>query len=85
MLKDLISTSYIDDDTKKAIICNGCKVIISEDKGRQRDFSLMAIRVNSHINSPKTFLGRINHEILTVNMTDGSTIEGLELDKKYSD
>lgn len=64
------------------ITCNKCKSIIAQDTGKPTDVPLIINAVNSHLATPETFLGDMEHEILTVDATiDGSVTEGIHFKK----
>lgn len=64
------------------ITCNKCKTVIAQDTGKPADVPMIVNAVNSHLAIPPTFLGKIEHEILTVDATvDGSFVEGLQFKK----
>lgn len=85
MSKDIISITSVKDSTGHLVICNKCKVVISQDKGHPVDRSTVATRVACHISIPKTFFGEVCHEIMTLDIKDGSIIEGIVVGKTYSD
>ncbi len=64
------------------ITCNKCKSVIAQDTGSPADVPIIINAVNSHLSTPNTFLGEIEHEILTVDASvDGSFVEGLQFKK----
>lgn len=86
MLKDMISTAHVDKGVISVTTCNTCKVVIAQDMGNPIDLTLVISRVNGHISTPKsTFTESYEHEILTVNMEDGTTETGIVPKKHYSD
>ncbi|MFZ3301798.1 MAG: hypothetical protein WA152_03745 [Microgenomates group bacterium] len=70
-------------ETLSIITCNRCKTVIAQDTGNPADVPIIINAVNSHLATPNTFLGEIEHEILTVDaITDGSATEGLQFKKR---
>ena len=85
MFKEATIT-HIDPETIFIEICNTCRVVIAQDKGRSVDIPIIISRVNSHLNIPKTFVSQnIRHEILTVVNKNGTYSEGIVFTKEYSD
>ena len=64
------------------ITCDKCQVVIAQDTGKPEDVALISNSVNSHLNTPKTFLGKIEHEILTVDARNGSVVKGVKIEMK---
>jgi len=87
MLKDAIShVTSIGVDSRSVIVCNSCHTIIAQDRGCAEDLPQVVIRVNSHIGVPNMLLGeKYRHEILTVDIKNATSTDGLCFDKTYSD
>lgn len=66
----------------KFITCDRCQIVVAQDTGKPDDVALISISVNAHLSIPKTFLGEIEHEILTVDANNGSVEKGVVIEKQ---
>lgn len=66
----------------KFISCGKCQIVIAQDTGKPEDVALISNSVNAHLNIPKTFLGEIEHEILTVDASNGTVEKGVVIEKQ---
>ncbi|HLD91763.1 MAG TPA: hypothetical protein VI795_00005, partial [Patescibacteria group bacterium] len=87
MLKDAISNvTLIGVNSRSIVVCNSCHTIVAEDRGRPEDLPQIVSRVKSHVGVPNMLLEKkYRHEILTVDVNNATSTDGLCLEKNYSD